>query len=238
MPGFRHYFWTSGEPWRSIRSWGVPRLLRVAHSSLMCTLRITVTGGAQLPAYLDAPALHPAAIFVCWHDTTLLPLHLFRHKNIGVMMSHSRAGQMQAAFWNLYGWPTVWGSTRKREGIQALREVLRLLREGQSFAFTPDGPKGPRHRAQPGVIYLATHAPAPVIPLGVAASAYWRMPTWDKYFIPKPFARVHVHLAEPVSLPATIPREEMGQWQCYIEQAIDGADAMAEEKLRESMVKI
>ncbi len=164
------------------------------------------------------------ALIVTWHDLTLTPLHFLRHKNIGVLMSRSRAGGMQAAFWRLYGWPTVWGSsTRKREGVQALREVLRLLRAGQSFALTPDGPKGPRHRAQPGVVYLASHAPAIIIPLGVAADRAWYLPTWDRYLIPRPWSRVHVHLGAPLEIPPQLSKLEMADWQTRVEAALDQA---------------
>jgi lysophospholipid acyltransferase (LPLAT)-like uncharacterized protein len=228
MRGFRHYFWTTGEPWNSIRLWLVPRLLRVLHSALMCTLRISSSGVTQSSARLNGKM---GVLFVTWHDLTFMPLHLFRHQNVGVMMSTSRSGRIQAAFWRLYGWPTVWGSTNKREGIRALREVLRSLRTGRSFAFTPDGPKGPRHYAHPGVIYLASNAPTVLMPLGVAASAYWCLPTWDKYLIPKPFARVHIHIGQPLALPADIPREEMENWQTRIAEVINSASMIAEQKI-------
>lgn len=232
MSRLRHYFWTPGEPWNSIRSWLLPQLLRAVHSALMCTLRISTSGVGQADELLGREM---GVVFVTWHDLTLMPLHLFRHKNIGVMMSTSRSGRVQAALWRLYGWPTVWGSTNKREGIQALREVLRLLRSGQSFAFTPDGPKGPRHYAHPGVIYLATKAPTVLMPLTVAASSYWRMPTWDLHLIPKPFASVHVHIGDPVSLPADIPREEMEKWQEFVANVIDEAQAEAQRQLCQTM---
>lgn len=228
MKAFRYYFWTMGEPWNSIRSWALPQLLRVIHSVLMCTLRISTSGVKNSIIAISQPQ---GVIFVTWHDLTLMPLHLFRDKNVGVMMSHSRSGQMQAAFWRLYGWPTLWGSTKKREGIRALREMLRLLRSGQSFAFTPDGPKGPRHQAYPGVIYLASNAPAKLLPLGVAASSYWRLPTWDKYLIPKPFARVHVHIGEGVELPGDISRDQTAVWQERVKDLIDEASAEAERHL-------
>jgi len=217
-----------------MRSALVPRLLQVAHSALMLSLRITVSGGAQLPDILDRHEGDPqrrACLFVCWHDHTFLPLHLFRRKNIGVMMSRSRTGQIQAAFWRLHGWPTVWGSTKKREGIQALRETLRLLRSGQSFAFTPDGPKGPRHEAKPGIVYLASNAPASIIPLGVAADRFWQLPTWDRYLIPKPFARVHVHLGEPLHVPPGLSKDEMTQWQKRVEDELARAIETCRQKL-------
>jgi hypothetical protein len=138
MRKFRAYFWSTGEPWNSVRSYLLPRLLRLLHSLLMATLRISTSGVARSNALLDKET---GVVFVTWHDLTLMPLHLFRHKGIGVMMSTSHSGQIQAAFWRLYGWPTTWGSTNKREGIRALREVLRLLREGRSLRLQLMAPK-------------------------------------------------------------------------------------------------
>lgn len=241
MKGFRRYFWTTGEPWNSMRTRALPQLLRVLHSVLMCTLRVSTSGVGRALTSMngergdessdESDGKKRGVVFVCWHDLTLMPLHLFRDRDIAVMISHSRSGQIQAAFWNLYGWPTVWGSTRKREGIRALREALRGLRAGQSLAFSPDGPTGPRHRAQPGLIYLSSNAPAILMPMGAAASSYWRLPTWDKYLIPKPFARVHVHIGEPVVIPPNLERETTEEWQTLLDQIIDETSQEAERRL-------
>lgn len=194
----------------------------------MCTLRISTSGVRQADALLNQEI---GVVFVTWHDLTLMPLHIFRHKNIGVIMSTSRSGRIQAALFRMYGWPTTWGSTNKREGIKALREVLRLLRAGRSFAFTPDGPKGPRHQAHPGAIYLTSNAPTVLMTLTVAASSYWQLPTWDRYLIPKPFARVHVHIGDPVTVPTEIPREAMEQWQHSLTTMIEEAAVEASRQL-------
>lgn len=228
MRKFRRYFWSTGEPWNSVRSWFLPQLLRVLHSFLMCTLRVSLSGAGRLA---HDEVRETGVLYVTWHDLTFMPLHLFRHRNLGVMMSTSHSGQIQAAFWRMYGWPTVWGSTKKREGIRAMREVLRLLRTGQSFAFSPDGPKGPRHQAHAGAIYLAANAPTVIVAMGVAASEYWQLPSWDRYMIPKPFSRVHVHLSEDLVIPPNLPREENQFWQDKLGELINEANAESQRQL-------
>jgi lysophospholipid acyltransferase (LPLAT)-like uncharacterized protein len=233
----RDKFWLRAEPWHSFRYWLIPRLMRAVHCTLMCTLRIEISGTGPAWQHMkngrEGRGCGP--LFVLWHDMSFLPLHLFREQNIGVMMSTSRAGKMQAAFWSLYGWPIVWGSTDKREGIQALRKVLDGLRSGQSFAFTPDGPKGPRHQAHPGAIYLASKAPTVVLPLSVAASQAWYLPTWDRYMIPKPFARIHVHIGEPLEVPQNLSKEQTAHWQEIIAERINAADEEAQRRLNAKM---
>jgi lysophospholipid acyltransferase (LPLAT)-like uncharacterized protein len=222
----RDAFWTPTPPWSTVRAWVVPRFFEAWHCALVCTWRISSTGFSRgMPLALEKGE---GALLVCWHDKTLVPLHFVRDLNFAGMISTSRAGQLQGAFWARYGWRIVWGSTKKRQGILALREAMRLLREGQSFAFTPDGPKGPRHKAQGGIVYMASNAPAVILPVGIAASRAWKLPTWDKHMIPKPFARVHLHMAAPLRLPSDIPKNEMAHWLQVIEEAIEAAEREAE----------
>ena len=221
----RDVFWTHTQPFAAIRSWGVPRLMRLLHSALMTTLRFSTSGVHQLKPFIDAPGR--GALLVIWHDQTIVPLHILQGCGIATMMSRSRAGRMQAAFWHLYGWPIIWGSTKKKEGIAALRESLRLIQGGGLMGFTPDGPKGPRREAHGGVVYLASKSGVPVLPLGVAASRFWQLNTWDKYLIPKPFARVHVHMGPPVCVPANLSREESDEWRRKVKLALDEAEQQA-----------
>jgi hypothetical protein len=225
----RDAFWTPAPPWSTIRTWLVPRFFEAWHSALCCTLRITSTGFSRgLPLAFES---EEAAILVCWHGKSLIPLHFLRDKNMAGMISTSRTGQLQGAFWARYGWRIVRGSAKKREGILALREAMRLLSKGQSFALTPDGPKGPRCKAQGGVVYMASNAPAVILPVGIAASRAWFLSSWDKHMIPKPFARVHLHMAAPLRLPSDIPKNEVAHWLQVIEDAIEAAEREAERRV-------
>ena len=231
--GARPWFWSDIQPWYTLRNQVVPHLLHGLHAGLMCSLRITTSGLNQAHPYLNGDTAQ-GALFIVWHDSLLLPMHLVRHKKMGVMVSRSRSGQIAAALWKLHAFPIVWGSTRKRAGIQAVREALGHLRAGQSIGFAPDGPQGPRHQAHPGVVYLAAQAPALIMPVGVAASAAWRMPTWDRHLIPRPFARVHLHVGAPIEVPQNVAREQIVHWQNIVTESLERAESTACRKLNEA----
>lgn len=232
--GFRHYFWTKGEPWNGIRSSLAPQTLRAIHSGLMCSARVTTSGIAQGQEYLERKNDGPGAIFPVWHDVMLFPMYLFQNKGIGVIVSQSRSGQVAAALWRLHGWPTTWGSTKKQEGVPALRKGISLLKSGQSLGFTPDGPLGPRHHAQPGVVYLAAMAGAPIFPLGVALSRAWRLPTWDRHAIAQPFCRIHFHLGTPIHIPRDGAKKDLEMWRSRVENEMQDAMRVAREALGKS----
>lgn len=229
----RDYYRTESEPWNSIRNMVSPRLLWMLHAPLMCTLRLSGSGLEEGASYLQGREDNPGSILVTWHDVMLIPMFTFQHHDVHVIVSHSRSGQLAAALWRLHGWPTIWGSAGKREGITALRKGVTKLRQGKSIGFTPDGPLGPRHRAQPGVVHLASHSGAKIVPLGVAVSKQWSLPTWDRHCIPKPFAKAHLHAGETLAVPPGLDRDGVEEWRLKIENAMIEAQREAERKLKE-----
>jgi lysophospholipid acyltransferase (LPLAT)-like uncharacterized protein len=94
----------------------------------------------------------------------------------------------------------VRGSTSKG-ALGATRKLVASLREGKRTAITPDGPRGPRRRAQPGMIGVARLTGRPIVALGIAVDRAWRLGSWDRFVIPKPFARVCYAYGEPIYVP-------------------------------------
>ena len=52
-----------------------------------------------------------------------------------------------------------------------------------------------------GALLLAKKTGQPVLPFGVNAERFWRLPSWDGLQIPKPFTRVRVRFAPPIRVP-------------------------------------
>ena len=79
--------------------------------------------------------------------------------------------------------------------------LRREMSEGKDAGFTPDGPRGPRYGLQAGVVKMAQASGAPIIPMRLENSKAWRLKTWDRFCIPKPFSTLTVTLGDPIEVP-------------------------------------
>lgn len=139
-------------------------------------------------------------IFAFWHAHMLPLVWQHRDEGVAVLISQHADGEIIARICEALGYRTVRGST-SRGGARALVELDRQLEQGIDVAITPDGPRGPALSIAPGVVYAAQRANAPIIPIDVRASRAWRLRTWDRFMIPKPFARVTIRYGDPHEVP-------------------------------------
>jgi Kdo2-lipid IVA 3' secondary acyltransferase len=135
-------------------------------------------------------------IFTLWHGHLLAQTWLRRKEGITTMISEHRDGEIIARLVESWGYRTVRGSTSRGAG-RALLGMVRDLASGKEFAITPDGPRGPAGTAQPGVLMASQRARAPIVPMRSEVSDTWRMKSWDRFMIPKPFARIRVIYGDP-----------------------------------------
>lgn len=140
--------------------------------------------------------------FACmlWHEA-LLPL-LWTHRHVGavIVVSQNRDGQYLSDFAAAIGYRLVRGSS-SRGAVGALLAAARELAGGAVVAITPDGPRGPRRDLKPGVLAAAQRAEVPIVPVHAEADRAWRLDSWDRFCIPKPFARVRIAYGEPFRIP-------------------------------------
>lgn len=99
----------------------------------------------------------------------------------------------------LLGARTLWGSSR-RGGAKVLREAQKVLEDGHVLVITPDGPRGPRMRLQPGIAYLARSANVPVVPITFATKRQRTLNSWDRFMLVLPFARGTIAFGDPIDL--------------------------------------
>ncbi len=152
-------------------------------------------------AFQERRRARQPVIFAFWHAKILPLVWQHRDEGVAVLISQHSDGEIIARICEALGHRTVRGST-SRGGARALVEITRLLDQGIDVAFTPDGPRGPAHTIAPGVLYAAQRSDAAIIPIDVRASRAWRLNTWDRFVIPKPFARVTIRYGDPHLVPS------------------------------------
>jgi lysophospholipid acyltransferase (LPLAT)-like uncharacterized protein len=154
-------------------------------------------------------------IYAFWHGV-MLPL-LWHHRNEGVsiLISEHEDGELIARIAHSLGYRSVRGSSR-RGGDRALLGTARELEDGHDVAFTPDGPRGPFETFAPGALVVAQRTGAPVVLITVYARRAWRLTSWDRFLIPKPFACVTIVYEDPMPVNAPDARAAAAQaplWQ-------------------------
>jgi lysophospholipid acyltransferase (LPLAT)-like uncharacterized protein len=164
---------------------------------LLRTTRLTVINGESLAA---AERSAGAAVVALWHGDLLAPTYAYRNRDYATMASRSGDGEYIARMLHHWGYRVARGSS-SRGGDAALRELTRLVRQGHTAALTADGPRGPRHRLKHGVLRLAQLTGAPVVPVASAADRAWRLKSWDRFTLPRPFSRVCVVFGAAVPIP-------------------------------------
>jgi hypothetical protein len=137
-------------------------------------------------------------VIVCFWHGRLMQAHIGWKPKEGapetyMLISKSKDGAVIAAAAEMVGMRVVRGSTdragKDKGGREALRFMLRELKEGRSVAVTPDGPRGPSMRVQEGVIQLAKLSGAPIVCLGWSMRPRRVFKSWDSFVLPLPFAR-------------------------------------------------
>jgi lysophospholipid acyltransferase (LPLAT)-like uncharacterized protein len=189
---------------RSTRIYQLPVLTRgliwlgsVLVKLLCATLRYKIIDEA---GFLAKPFPRPVVVLV-WHNRILAMPAVFRRyypkrKGLLVLTSASRDGAYLSEFVYSFGMGAVRGSSSRR-GAAALLDLVRSLEDGYDLCITPDGPRGPRYSLGPGALLLSQRCRAPLLPLLVEYSAYWRFDSWDGFAVPKPFSKVIV-TAQPM----------------------------------------
>ena len=170
--------------------------------ALGTTWRITVVNSQP---WRQLREMNRGFIFSLWHGQ-LLPL-LWQHRNEGVLVliSEHRDGEIVARAASSLGFGLIRGSST-RGADRALISMGRELQAGKEVAITPDGPKGPSQRFAPGALIAAQRSDSFIVPVGVGVDRAWRLKSWDRFMIPKPFARVTIAYGEPAKVSATTPR--------------------------------
>jgi lysophospholipid acyltransferase (LPLAT)-like uncharacterized protein len=144
-----------------------------------------------------------------WHRGVAFLVYHFRNQQRVTMASSSKDGELAAQAAERHGWIVIRGSSSYR-GFEALRELARYFRKGYSGGLVVDAPRGPAHVSKIGIVTAARMTSLPILTLMWSADRCWRLKSWDRTIIPKPFARIVLVYGEKlIRVPRDASREEM-----------------------------
>lgn len=174
-------------------------------------------------AGLLAKQASESGIGAVWHNRLLImPLVLkrfFPHRQGAALISASRDGGWIAALVKRIGFDVVRGSS-SRQGAIAMLQLSDVLAGGRDVVITPDGPRGPVYVLGPGIVLLAQKSGAVVFPLHLEYSSCWRMKSWDRFILPRPFSKVRVILGPPHQVATTSSEQEFEMERLRLQNAM------------------
>ncbi len=183
------------------------------------TLRYEIDDRAGI---VDRPVIENY-IGALWHNRLLIfPLVLrrfFPQRHGAALISASRDGDLLADGVQRFGYDVIRGSS-SRLGASAILQLTQVLASGRDVVITPDGPRGPAYELGPGIIFLAQKSGAAVLPMNLEYSHCWRLGSWDRFIVPRPFAKVRVLINRPHRVRPTLTPEEFESERRAVEDAM------------------
>jgi lysophospholipid acyltransferase (LPLAT)-like uncharacterized protein len=193
------------------------------------SIRYRIIGREQLKEFHGKIGM----ILNCWHGQQLTGFYFFRGCGYYILSSMSRDGDYSSSIMRRFGWRIIRGSNN-RGAVRGLIELLRVLRQGAGVALTPEGSRGPRYHIEPGCLYLAQKTGAPLIPVAFVYDRKWvSQKSWDKFEVPKPFARGVAYFGAPLYIEGELDDQRLEQEKERLREAIHTANRLGEEVLRQ-----
>jgi lysophospholipid acyltransferase (LPLAT)-like uncharacterized protein len=166
-------------------------------------------------------------IYCVWHDAIAYPMFAGQHFRTVALVSKNTDGSHLARGLKMLGIGLVRGSS-SRNGAAAIRELLRLP-SNTHVVLTPDGPRGPRRKTKPGMVFIAARSGRSIVPTAFSAKKSWKIRgSWTTLSIPKPFTTVYALSGKPILVPANSTTEQLAIIETQVQQAMDDLSRQAE----------
>jgi lysophospholipid acyltransferase (LPLAT)-like uncharacterized protein len=174
-----------------------------------------------------SPRCRKAYIYTVWHDHLLVALFAGRHRRTVALVSKHQDGSYLASALRILGIGAVRGSS-SRDGVRAMRELLRLQPD-RNVVITPDGPRGPRRKIKPGLVYLGSRTDRAIVPTAFSCTRYWAVRAgWSTLMIPKPFSTLYAVAGQPIAVPENLGIADRSTVQRKLQDEMDRLSEWAE----------
>ena len=159
-------------------------------------------------------------LYIVWHGRMLAPIYIMRNRKIAAMVSEHGDGEIIAQTILKLGYRTVRGSST-RGGLNAFKDMLKLMKNGYNCAVLPDGPVGPKQEMKMGSILLAQRSGGYLVPITFTAQKSITMKSWDGFTLWKPFSKVAVVFGKPMLIPRKLNPSQLEEHRIRVEKSMN-----------------
>ncbi len=175
--------------------------------------------------------------YACWHQNALSTVMAHTWRRLAILVSRSFDGEVIAFVAKKFGIHSARGSS-SRGGLEALRQLIKLTKDGYEVGITVDGPRGPRYEVKGGVIALASRTGVPILPTASRGRRTWTLvKSWDHFRVPKPFTEIVVLYGQPMLIPHRLTEEEAHVYQKKLADELMDLEAKLDSMLAHSQTR-
>ena len=205
-------------------------MVRLLKKDNVNVLAILVRGFFKIQEYFThiVEVEHPetdSCLYAMWHRNQCA-IYGFKDKpTVSVLVSKSKDGDVVARGIKPMGFKLVRGSKGRRGAVEASKQMIEALKNGERAAMMVDGPRGPAEVVKDGAIKIAKLSGKPIVPVCWYSTNFnWiKLPSWDGLRMPILDVRLINLYGEPIYVP---------------EDANDEAIEVARQKLEEALKEL
>jgi lysophospholipid acyltransferase (LPLAT)-like uncharacterized protein len=196
-----------------IRSGPVQWILAAFIAAWMALVRVTTRWTIVGREHAEPVWKSGKGVVWCYWHSRIMGAHSIWPRDVQPMLmliSLSPDGQFVARAAEMVGRMVVRGSSAKQKdgkvsedkgALQAFRSMMSHAAKGGCVGITPDGPRGPRMRAQAGAVRVAKGAKVPLLPSAYAIKGARYVQSWDRFLVPPLFSRGVIVYRPAITIP-------------------------------------
>ncbi|MBR3661840.1 MAG: lysophospholipid acyltransferase family protein [Alphaproteobacteria bacterium] len=193
------------------------------------TTRWEVSGVKETYEALDK---YGSMIVIGWHGRTLeMPYFWNKKSKLNALVSPHRDGRLIVNILRKFGIGNIDGST-DRDSAKAALSLMNNLRQGNSIAIIPDGPRGPSMTLGMSPLFYAQKSGKPIMGISYSiAGSYVVKQSWDHMLVPFPFRKGMYTITKPLIIPKDATAEELENYRRKLEDELNNVTWEMDKKM-------
>ena len=212
---------------QKLQLWLLSPIINAIVAVLTFTYRKNL-GARDIVEAARASSPNGTCILAAWHCNCISSLATQRDLPLSIIVSNSFDGEMITRLVHSFGLSAIRGSS-SRGGKEAISQSYEILKQGRFLAITVDGPRGPRFKAKFGAVTVSRNSQTPIVPVLAYSNRNWIFPSWDRFRVPKPFAKLTVLYGEPIMVPAETSDENLALYNNALEKSLLALEERADQ---------